>query len=535
MDKIKALQLENILKGKSLDDFKIVKYINNGKSAAVFEAKKDGAKYAVKVFDNELIDRFGHEIQILRIEQEIALNGHGINGLVQIYNGGVTQLDGQDYYYLIMELIDGANLKEYIENNDFGLKFIQKVLKQLIETTEELISKKRIVHRDIKPENIMVNSKGEIVLMDLGVLKFIGRESFSDNHQKEFLGTLRYAPPEFLLREEEDTIDGWRAVNFYQIGAVLHDLIMKRELFNDKSPYSVLVMSIIKENPYLSAEFYPYELIRLTKDMMSKNWKNRISMVNENRIYHVCSLKADGNDEYQKIIERLSKKRAEYESELEYIKGLQDTNDEKARKRSEIIVALKSGVADTVFEMKTDGVIDEVAILESFGFDDDNGDDNKAIINFFVVLKADLSKGFSYPVISLIRIEADENWHAKIETVFVIVNDGRVSLNPFNSKEFFKKAIAKPRSISEIANRMGPLLASNKFNRILIYEGIAQIDESFKQAIKLGLMRPLTKAISYMEPEVEMKIALNKERLTKGKKTLNERVITVPYIVIDNL
>ena len=89
--------------------------------------------------------------------------------------------------------------------------------------TEKLLERS-VVHRDIKPENIVVTPSGHIVLMDLGVLKLVGTRSFTDDEHKQFVGTLRNAPPEFLFWDEHDTVDGWRAVNFYQIGAILHDL-----------------------------------------------------------------------------------------------------------------------------------------------------------------------------------------------------------------------------------------------------------------------------------------------------------------------
>ncbi|MEO6882942.1 MAG: hypothetical protein ABI199_02835, partial [Bacteroidia bacterium] len=69
MDKIKALALEKEIKGTTLNGYEVIELINNGKSAAVFKAKKDANFFALKVFDNELIERFGHEIQTKRIEQ----------------------------------------------------------------------------------------------------------------------------------------------------------------------------------------------------------------------------------------------------------------------------------------------------------------------------------------------------------------------------------------------------------------------------------------------------------------------------------
>lgn len=290
MDNLKALELEKELKGTILNDYKVIELINNGKSAAVFKVKKNNKFFALKVFDNDLIERFGHEIQTKRIEQEIALKNHTIDNLVKIYEGGNTTLGIQRYYYIVMELINGVNLKDYIKTKTYNQDFILKVLEKLSVTTEQLLNQKQIAHRDIKPENIMVDNDGNIILMDLGVLKLIGAKSFSDDEEKSFVGTLRYAAPEFLLRKEEDSVSGWRSVNIYQIGATLHDLIMKKELFIDKRPYTNLVIAIKEDTPTLSNITIAFELVQLTRDMMTKDWKKRLELVSEKRIKETLNI-----------------------------------------------------------------------------------------------------------------------------------------------------------------------------------------------------------------------------------------------------
>jgi hypothetical protein len=56
-------------------------------------------------------------------------------------------------------------------------------------------------------------------LLDLGVIRPVGIAEITDERQRHFIGTLRYSPPELLIREEQDTPEGWRAITFYQLGA----------------------------------------------------------------------------------------------------------------------------------------------------------------------------------------------------------------------------------------------------------------------------------------------------------------------------
>jgi serine/threonine protein kinase len=232
MDEIKARQLLGQLKGINIEGIIIDSLIDNGKSAAVFLGKKDKIQYAVKVFDNEIVERFGDDIQQQRQNLELSLKNHNINNLVKIIGGGRISIKEIEHFYLIMEYINGTNLKKYIKINTISPDFVIKVINILVDVSENLLKHDPpLAHRDIKPENIMISENQDVILMDMGVLKIIGDPSMSDVGRKQFLGTLRYAPPEFLTREENNTIEGWRAVNIYQIGAVLHDLITKRELF----------------------------------------------------------------------------------------------------------------------------------------------------------------------------------------------------------------------------------------------------------------------------------------------------------------
>ena len=76
----------------------------------------------------------------------------------------------------------------------------------------------KLAHRDIKPANIVVlDNFSRLVLLDFGVLKPVGEVGLTDvDEQRLFVGTLQYSSPEFLLRDEEDNEQGWRALSIYQ-------------------------------------------------------------------------------------------------------------------------------------------------------------------------------------------------------------------------------------------------------------------------------------------------------------------------------
>lgn len=277
MDTIKARELETILKGREVSGYLIEKYINHGKSAAVFRASKGGKAAAVKIFDNELIEKYGDKNQLARIERELTLVGHTESHLVKILGGGFDNITKN--HFIVMEYLDGPNLKQCLTN--IPNEFVPKLVEQLAAAAKFLESR-NLVHRDIKPENIiLLDGCRRLILLDLGVLRPIGQPSVTDDEGiKAFVGTLQYSSPEFLLRKEEDSIDGWRALTFYQIGGVLHDLIMRRPLFEEfVNPYAQLVLAVQQETPVIESAIAPAYLVDLAKSCLLKDPKLRTRFV----------------------------------------------------------------------------------------------------------------------------------------------------------------------------------------------------------------------------------------------------------------
>ncbi len=113
------------------------------------------------------------------------------------------------------------------------------------------------------------------------MLRPIGSSSLTDADElKAFIGTLQYSSPEFLLRTEKDTIEGWRAVTFYQIGAVLHDLVMRKSLFQEfKEPFARLVNAIQHEVPQIKSDSVSSELENLAGRCLLKDPELRLKFV----------------------------------------------------------------------------------------------------------------------------------------------------------------------------------------------------------------------------------------------------------------
>ncbi|KAF0221905.1 MAG: hypothetical protein FD174_236 [Geobacteraceae bacterium] len=276
MDSVRATRMTNELLNQFINDWQLVEYCGAGKSALVFKAVRGDTTAAIKLFDPELVEKFGKETQKARIERERELIGKGHPHLINIIDGG-EDIDKQ-LLYVAMEYIDAPNLADVIE--DIPRERIRPIIAQ-IASAAKFLEELNLVHRDIKPDNIVIDEKFETaILLDLGVIRPCGVSGLTDGSGKFFVGTLQYSSPEFLFRTEEDSTEGWRAVTFYQLGAVLHDLIMRKRIFTEfQDPWARLVEAVKYEVPKIEAPDVSPELILLSQNCLQKDVNLRKRLV----------------------------------------------------------------------------------------------------------------------------------------------------------------------------------------------------------------------------------------------------------------
>ena len=277
MNQKRASDMLNKLRWRHIGGWQIQRLINYGKSAAVFQAEKDNCICALKVFDLDLVERYGEVTQLTRIKRELSLRNKTHEHLIHIYDGG--KCEETQYLYIVMQRVSGSPLSHIL--GEIPRDQIHSIIEK-IASAAKFLEEHEIAHRDIKPDNIVFSpDTGKTTLLDLGVLRPINSSSTAtdDGDSRPFIGTLQYSPPEFLLRDEEDTTEGWRAVTFYQLGAVLHDLIECRPIFdNEREPYARLVNAVIHTRPSFDATDVP-NLSRLAQHCLVKDPGVRLRLV----------------------------------------------------------------------------------------------------------------------------------------------------------------------------------------------------------------------------------------------------------------
>ena len=207
------------------------------------------------------------------------LRGYRHPNLVRIIDGGHDE--DRNLLFVVMELIEYPALATMVA--DVPRDRIWDIVAQVARAAR-FLEDLSLAHRDIKPDNIAIRPDfAHAVLLDLGVLRPFGdaREApVTDSEQRHFIGTLQYSSPEFLARREEDTREGWRAVTFYQLGAVLHDLLMRRRIFAEHTePFAALVEAVKRLRPEVSAPDVSSDLVVLAKNCLMKSPAARLQYV----------------------------------------------------------------------------------------------------------------------------------------------------------------------------------------------------------------------------------------------------------------
>jgi TolB-like protein/Flp pilus assembly protein TadD len=140
--------------------------------------------------------------------------------------------------FIVMEYVDGATLRERVP-----LKSVQEAVGYAVQVGEALYEahNKGIVHRDIKSDNIMINSRGQVKVMDFGLAKIRG--SLRLTRSSSTVGTLAYMAPEQVRGEEVDSRS-----DIFSFGAVLFEMLTGATPFRGEHEAAVMY-SVLNEEP----------------------------------------------------------------------------------------------------------------------------------------------------------------------------------------------------------------------------------------------------------------------------------------------
>ncbi len=261
--------------GLTFEGWTVNSSIGNGADGIVYSASKGSEReVALKIYFPEIITKYSKKNINERMELQTGLaDGKKHRNLVEVFYGGFSE--EYQTFFLIMEKIEGKSLDKLIgqiPSNEIPL------LVQQLASVCEFLEENQYVHRDIKPSNIMVSPDFKVLtLLDLGIIHHFENEDRLSGG--DFISTLRYCPPEFVWRtEDSENINAWRAITFYQIGAVMYEMIMEKIIFEGHdTPRANLYDAIKFLTPDIQSEKVPQWLVTTAQACLLKDWRERLN------------------------------------------------------------------------------------------------------------------------------------------------------------------------------------------------------------------------------------------------------------------
>lgn len=252
--------------------YEVLGKIGTGGMADVYKAKdhKLNRFVAVKVLkpefreDKTFIRKFRSEAQ--------AAAGLTHPNIVNVFDVGLDE----GVYYIVMELIEGITLKEYIAKK--GKLSIKEATSIAIQVSMglEAAHGHGIVHRDVKPQNIIISTDGKVKVTDFGIARAASSNTISSN----VMGSVHYSSPEQVRGGYSD-----EKSDIYSLGITLYEMVTGRVPFDGDTTVAIAIKHLQEEMvpPSVYTENLPYSLeqiiFKCTQKSVGRRYDNMSDVI----------------------------------------------------------------------------------------------------------------------------------------------------------------------------------------------------------------------------------------------------------------
>ena len=262
------IRADTILAGR----YQILELIGSGGMADVYKAAdlKLGRPVAVKVLKQHLSEDAAF-VKRFQVEGQAAASLNNPN-IISIYDVGSQN----GIYYIVMELINGITLKEYIRRKGMLTARETMAITAQVAVGLRAAHAKHIVHRDIKPQNIILSREGKVKVTDFGIARAITDETKSTNNNNA-MGSVHYIAPEQakgLMCDERSDI--------YSLGIVMYEMITGQVPFDKESSIAVALA-------HMNETMVPPSDLNIDCPVALEQIIFRCTQKSRERRYHNCS------------------------------------------------------------------------------------------------------------------------------------------------------------------------------------------------------------------------------------------------------
>ena len=301
-----------IMKGQKINDrYQIIKSIGEGGMANVYLAYDTilDRDVAVKILRGDL----SNDEKFVRRFQREALNASSLShpNIVEVYDVG----DDAGQYFIVMEYIDGKNLKDLIKKR--GKLTLSEVIDIMSQISDGLsiAHDSYIIHRDIKPQNIMILENGLVKITDFGIAMAMNATQLTQTNS--VMGSVHYLPPE-QASGKGSTLKS----DIYSMGILMYELLTGTLPYRGDNAVEIALKHLKEPLPSIREILpdIPQSVENIILKSAAKNPKNRYndaremyedlktclddSRINEEKIeYEYPELDSDGK-KFTKQIEK---------------------------------------------------------------------------------------------------------------------------------------------------------------------------------------------------------------------------------------
>ena len=253
--------------------YQIIEKIGDGGMAFVYQAKDKllNRIVAVKVLRPEFVDDKDFLAKFKREAEAVANITHP--NIVNVYDVGQ---EGK-VHYIVMEYVDGQNLKEIIKNEGVLDEYTALDITKQIAQALSAAHKKGVIHRDIKPHNILIsNEDRQVKVADFGIAKAVSNSTITNIGS--IIGSVHYFSPEQAKGQPVAN-----NADLYSLGIVLYEMLIGRVPFRGDSPISIALQHINEEIEFTQEEKtkIPHSIRTLISKMTEKSPEDRYQSAEE--------------------------------------------------------------------------------------------------------------------------------------------------------------------------------------------------------------------------------------------------------------
>jgi len=261
------------ISGTKLGKYQIGERLGRGGMAEVYKAFHPTLErhVAIKVLHSFLSEGENFLARFRREAKAIAALDHP--NIIQIYDIDTEN----EYYYMVMELVEGSTLKNRLAQSNIPLPISETVhIFRKIASALDYAHKQGMLHRDIKPANILLGKDDRVVLADFGIARILSDTQFTMTGA--LIGTPSYMSPEQGKGQSASP-----ASDIYSLGILLYEMLTGKVPFDADTPLEIIRQHVNAPLPLPRSirKDIPRSLEKVVVKATEKDPRDRFTTVSE--------------------------------------------------------------------------------------------------------------------------------------------------------------------------------------------------------------------------------------------------------------